>query len=155
MSRARGADGPFSATCVQALDGNGDMAIDIHQLRPAERKGCAALWSENAGGEAATAPVPTAITMLSVVAENEGQLVGAVLCAQRGAVHEQRLVVAPSHRETTLARDLADKAARKLLGAGTTHCRFHLEQSAGGASLWDVIRWQPAEKMHAATDTSP
>ncbi len=81
---------------------------------------------------------------MSQVAEEDGIIVGAVLCGtdgRRGFLHH--LAVSPAHRRAGLGRALVDACLARLAEAGMRKCHiFVLADNAEGQRFWAKIGWE-------------
>jgi N-acetylglutamate synthase len=81
---------------------------------------------------------------LSFVAEEDGRLVGALLCGndgRRGFLHH--LAVARDHRRAGVGRALVERCLRALAGVGMRKCHiFVLAENAEGRKFWKRIGWE-------------
>ncbi|MEQ1729655.1 MAG: GNAT family N-acetyltransferase [Vicinamibacterales bacterium] len=102
-------------------------------------------WARTPGVALTDADSPEAIARylrrnagLSFVAEDEGLLVGTILCGhdgRRGFIHH--LVVAPSHRRRGLATRLLDAGVAALRGEGMTKAHLMVFRSnEDGLAFW-------------------
>jgi ribosomal protein S18 acetylase RimI-like enzyme len=81
---------------------------------------------------------------LSMVAEEDGRLVGALLCGsdgRRGFLHH--LAVARSHRRAGIGRELVRRCLAALAGIGMRKCHiFVLQENTEGRRFWERIGWE-------------
>ena len=81
---------------------------------------------------------------LSMVAEEDGRLVGALLCGsdgRRGFLHH--LAVARTHRRTGIGRALVKRCLAGLAGIGMRKCHiFVLHDNAEGRLFWERTGWE-------------
>ena len=95
---------------------------------------------------------------LSQVAEEDGELVGAVLCGhdgRRGSLHH--LAVADTHRGRSVGRSLVERALAGLAGEGIRRCNILVfADNAGGLAFWDRLGWQryPGELVFLMKSTA-
>ena len=80
----------------------------------------------------------------SFIAENDGQIVGAVLCGhegRRGYLHH--LAVAKPYRQRGIGRRLVDACLAKLRKAGIPRCNiFIFANNAKGMKFWAHTGWK-------------
>ena len=81
---------------------------------------------------------------LSMVAEENGKIVGALLCGsdgRRGFLHH--LAVAAGHRRTGIGRALVARCLAELAGIGMRKCHiFVMQDNAEGRKFWQRIGWE-------------
>ena len=81
---------------------------------------------------------------LSFVAEEEGRIVGAVLCGndgRRGFLHH--LAVEKDRRRSGIGRDLVERCLSALAAAGFRKCHlFVLADNIEGQRFWRKIGWE-------------
>jgi ribosomal protein S18 acetylase RimI-like enzyme len=81
---------------------------------------------------------------LSIVAEENGKIVGALLCGsdgRRGFLHH--LAVAPGHRRAGIGRELVTRCLAELAAIGMRKCHiFVLQENAEGKRFWQRIGWE-------------
>lgn len=86
---------------------------------------------------------------LSLVARDEGRLVGAVLCGhdgRRGYLHH--LAVAPEYRRRGIGRALVDGCLARLAAIGIEKCHIWVYAANGdGAAFWSAIGWGPRDDL--------
>lgn len=122
------------------------MAIDIREMMPEERKEVVAFLeaqSQKDGGELSPRKLLRpghGGAWLSVVAREDDKLVGAVVCAEGENGYRHQVAVAENHRESSLARELLDKALFKLLASGVKRSHIQLP-STTDAAFWKSVRW--------------
>lgn len=125
------------------------VSVDIREIRPGEYQEVESLIHADQQGDSGQEEAGQAIvcfarcqSVLSLVAHDGGQVVGAVVCywdPQQGYLYE--LAVAESHRQSDLAKALVDKALRKLNAQGTHKCRIRLSHDTDQYPFWDAVRW--------------
>jgi putative acetyltransferase len=80
---------------------------------------------------------------LSFVAENDGRIIGAVLCGhdgRRGYLHH--LAVSKRHRCRGIGRQLVNACLTKLRKAGISKCNiFIFANNTGGMKFWTHTGW--------------
>lgn len=88
---------------------------------------------------------------LSLVAREDGRLVGAVLCGhdgRRGSLHH--LAVADSHRKRGLGRALVQRCLAGLRENGVAKCYVHvLVSNREGIRFWKAIGWEERSYLKA------
>jgi ribosomal protein S18 acetylase RimI-like enzyme len=81
---------------------------------------------------------------LSMVAVENGTIVGALLCGsdgRRGFLHH--LAVKKSHRRTGIGRELVTRCLSGLAGIGMRKCHIFVMQDNGeGKEFWQRIGWE-------------
>jgi len=81
---------------------------------------------------------------MSFVAEDEGRIVGAVLCGsdgRRGFLHH--LAVEKTSRRSGVGRRLVESCLEALAGAGLRKCHlFVLADNVEGQRFWKRIGWE-------------
>ncbi len=86
---------------------------------------------------------------LSFVAEQDGQIIGAVLCGhdgRRGYLHH--LAVAKRHRRCGIGRRLVDACLAKLREAGIPKCNiFIFADNAQGMKFWAHTGWSMRKEL--------
>ncbi len=84
---------------------------------------------------------------LSFVSEDQGQLVGVVLCGHDGRRGTLRhLAVDKAYRGQGMGRELADCALRALHDAGVGKCNLYVEDSNPAAlAFWRAQKWNVLE----------
>jgi ribosomal protein S18 acetylase RimI-like enzyme len=127
--------------------------MDIH-LRPftmEDYDGAIALWkaAEGIGLSEADSRENIAHFLshnpgMSHVAEEDGNIVGAVLCGtdgRRGFLHH--LAVSRSHRRSGVGRALVDRCLASLKAAGMRKCHiFVMADNGEGLRFWTGIGWE-------------
>jgi len=135
------------------------MAVDIIEMQPHDRPDVEALLlSAPAQGQSsgdADSSQEAAISageyngspsecnnVLSLVAREDGKLVGVVLCGhddQEGFLH--RLTLAASHQDGDLEQALVNKALLKLNAWGAMKTRIQLPPSDKQHLFWESVKW--------------
>jgi GNAT superfamily N-acetyltransferase len=81
---------------------------------------------------------------LSIVARDEGEMIGVILCGtsgNSGLMHQ--LAIAPSHQNTGLDRQLIDEALGKMHRKGLYKSRISLRPgSPNPHAFWDAAVWR-------------
>ena len=132
------------------------MAIEIRELRPHDHREVLALLS---GGErqVSDAAYPQKLpkqTGLSVVARDDGEVVGAALCAPIDGGYQHQVTVTEPHRRTPLVRQIIDKALSKLLAVGAGRCNIRLLDRNEEEGFWESVVWitSAARSIEPAAD---
>lgn len=126
------------------------MAIHIRDMTRLDYEPAIGLWRRCAGVVLSSADRPDAIGRyldrnpgLSLVAEESGRVVAALLCGhdgRRGYLHH--LAVEPGHRGRGIGRSLVDRATDRLRRAGIAKCHvFVLHDNPDGRSFWTHLGW--------------
>ena len=124
--------------------------IEIGYFLPADYDEVMALWSCTEGLTLREVDSREAIGRylarnpgLSLVARDDGQLVGAVLTGTDGRRgYRQHLAVAPSHRGRGLGRALAERAVGALRAVGIRKCHLMVRQeNADARAFWTRLGW--------------
>ena len=123
------------------------MAVEIRELGPKDAEGVLALWRETkvkVAFEHATAlrEFVRRHPSLSLVAQAEDKIVGAILCGRHGntaTIHH--IAIAPSHNSRDLTRQLIDKALMKLLARGRHKCKIAWSEDVDEHQFWESVRW--------------
>ncbi len=124
--------------------------LEISEIRPDEYDAVQALLRGDADQpeDSETPPQPAiecfprCKSVLSLVARDNGRLIGAILCyhdSEQGYSHQ--VAIAPSHTHTGLGKTLIDKALRKLKIQGANKCRISLPADIEGHPFWETLRW--------------
>jgi ribosomal protein S18 acetylase RimI-like enzyme len=127
------------------------MAFTIREFTMADYQSAYALWkgSEGIGLSQADEPQNVARFLsrnpgLSFVAEEEGRIVGAVLCGndgRRGFLHH--LAVEKGRRRSGIGRDLVERCISTLAAAGLRKCHiFVLADNVEGQRFWRTTGWE-------------
>ena len=127
------------------------MSATVRAMTIADYDAVAALWHRSDGVGLRAADERPAIERflarnpgLSLVAEADGRLAGAVLCGhdgRNGFLHH--LAVAPELRGRGIARDLAARCLEALAAAGITRCYvFVYTNNAAGQGFWRATGWR-------------
>ena len=126
------------------------MSIEIREMRPDERDQVLKLYDDAVSKQAPSATPEALIAQrntFSVVARDDGAIIGAVVCGfdERGFRH--CVAVAPSHKDEPVARQMMDKAMMKFLAVGERMCS-HVHQSTEATAdgeFWEQCKWQPVD----------
>ncbi|MFG0248834.1 MAG: GNAT family N-acetyltransferase [Phycisphaeraceae bacterium JB051] len=133
------------------------MSVLLSELQPTEFKEVIALCascntaSGTAEGVRLDTSSPAALAKLlahhpnlSIVARDEGAMVGVILCGtsgNSGLMHQ--LAIAPSHQNTGLDRQLIDEALGKMHRKGLYKSRISLKPgSPNPHAFWEAATWQ-------------
>ncbi len=141
------------------------MAVTVREFTMRDYDAAIALWKSSEGiglSQADSAPnVERFLTHnrgLSCVAEEDGRLVGAVLCGQdgrRGFLHH--LAVAPGHRRRGVGKTLVDRCLASLGAIGIRKCHiFVLAANEEGKRFWRQTGWEERTTLVVMShDVSP
>ena len=121
------------------------MPAIISDFSPAHYDQAHALWSACDGIALSEADAPAAIAAflernpgLSLVALENDQVIGTILCGQdgrRGYIHH--LAVAPEKRRLGIGSQLVQQALERLRGIGIAKCHlFVFESNGAGKAFW-------------------
>ena len=127
------------------------MAVRIRAFTLADYEAAYALWEESEGIGLSQADERHHIAGflehnpgMSFVAEDEGRLVGAILCgtdARRGFLHH--LAVDPSRRRAGIGRRLVQRCLAALGERGLRKCHiFVLADNEDGKRFWREVGWE-------------
>lgn len=127
------------------------MPVEIRALTAADIPAALQLWSKTEGVEVAEGDRPEEIARflarnpgLSTVAEEEGRLVGAVLCGhdgRRGYVYH--LAIRPDRRGRGLGREIMRRSLGQLQAAGLARALLLVEAgNRGGHEFWLREGWE-------------
>lgn len=125
------------------------MAVQLSELRPDDYTEIIDLWQQT-GNQSLDEATLTALvsghhrfhSVLSLVARDQGQLVGAILCEMRARQSWQHhMAMRQEYLETGLNKRLLDKALLKLTAHGVHHCRIRLAQGTPAKPFWGANRW--------------
>ncbi|HSY54465.1 MAG TPA: GNAT family N-acetyltransferase [Opitutaceae bacterium] len=128
----------------------------LRALTPADYDAVFALWQASEGMGLNESDTRDAIASylvrnpgLSLVAEVENKIAGAVLCGhdgRRGYLHH--LAVAHQYRRSGLGRALVDESLARLRAQGITKCNIFLyAANAAGRAFWLHEGWAPREDL--------
>src|SRR5271157_2498358 len=128
-----------------------DMAALIREFTMDDYDAACALWKRTEGIGLSQADEPRNVASflarnpgLSFVAEEEGRIVGAVLCGndgRRGFLHH--LAVEKSRRRSGIGRSLVERCLSVLASAGLRKCHlFVLADNVEGQRFWRTIGWE-------------
>jgi predicted N-acetyltransferase YhbS len=139
------------------------MAIEIRELTSSDFKALLDVWPSTAGQ--AVGPKPTIDALkhllqrfanLSVVATDEGELIGAMLVSrdrQAGVLYQ--LLLAKPDPEQHLTKMLVDKALMKLACHGVRTCQLTRVDGSEDRPFWDLTRWHACPELAAADEPAP
>ena len=127
------------------------MPVEITELTMRDYDDAVALWQRSQGVSLRGADSRDAIDRylrrnpgLSLVARDEGALVGAVLCGhdgRRGYVHH--LAVDEAHRGRGIGRALAERCLAGLRSLGIEKCHlFVVRDNADARGFWRRAGWE-------------
>jgi ribosomal protein S18 acetylase RimI-like enzyme len=127
------------------------VSIHIREMATSDYEAAFALWERTEGiGLSQADSKPNIQSFLahnpgmSFVAEDEGRLVGAVLCGhdgRRGFLYH--LAVAPGSRRGGVGRKLVDGSLAKLAELGFRKCHiFVMADNQEGKRFWSRTGWQ-------------
>ena len=128
----------------------------LRVMTPADYDAVFALWQASEGMGLNESDTREAIAAylarnpgLSLVAEIEGNLAGALLCGhdgRRGYLHH--LAVEPQHRRRGLGRTLVGESLERLRAHGITKCNIFLyANNAAGRTFWLREGWSPRDDL--------
>ena len=124
------------------------MSLDISEIRPDDHRTVDELLNANQQpeGEANNQVTRTSRqckSVLSLVARQEGKIIGAILCyddGERGFIYQLKLADPPQCPD--LAKALVDKALRKLIQIQGAHsCRIRLSAETEQGPFWETAKW--------------
>lgn len=127
------------------------MPIELREFTPADYDAAIALWAETEGivlrDVDARGPVLEYLARnrgLSVVALDNGAVVGAVLCGTDGRRgYLQHLAVAGSHRRRGVGRALAERCLAALSERGIDKCHLMvLPANTAARAFWQRLGWR-------------
>ena len=87
---------------------------------------------------------------LSLVARNDGDMVGVILCNGDGGDHGYHLIVLPAFRDGDVPRELIGRAVMKMVAQGIHRSHIHVNQAADPDAFWDSIVWRDRPCFGAA-----
>ncbi|MCO6456955.1 MAG: PhzF family phenazine biosynthesis isomerase [Pirellulaceae bacterium] len=90
---------------------------------------------------------------LSLVAEDGGQIVGAVLCGHDGRRgYLSHLAVAEGYRRAGLGRQLVERCLNQLFLAGLRKCNVRIfGHNHGGLEFWRAMGWKERDDLQVLT----
>lgn len=127
------------------------MPIELREFTPADYDDAIALWTASEGivlrDVDARRPVLEYLARnrgLSMVALDNGAVVGAVLCGTDGRRgYLQHLAVAASHRRRGVGRALAERCISSLSERGIDKCHIMvLSANTAARAFWQQLGWQ-------------
>jgi ribosomal protein S18 acetylase RimI-like enzyme len=127
------------------------MALQFRPFTMADYDDAYSLWNRTEGVGLSQADEPQNLARflarnpgLSFVAEEEGRIVGAVLCGndgRRGFLHH--LAVEKASRRSGIGRSLVERCLSALAAAGLRKCHlFVLADNVEGQRFWRTIGWE-------------
>lgn len=120
------------------------MAVEIRELRPDDHDNVRALWQGHSGEQSDLQQLLSRQTGLSVIACQEGGVIGTVLCLYDGHDYQHHVAVGADQADGKLAQEMVDKAVRRFLADGRKKCHIHLTgQSDMNDEFWQVVKWCP------------
>lgn len=133
------------------------MTAELHVMTMEDYDAAYALWSHTEGMGLSAADSRQGIWRflernpgLSLVARNEAQLIGTVLCGhdgRRGYLHH--LAVAQPYRGQGLGRRLVGVSLAKLAAAGIQKCHVFLHRdNQAGEQFWRRIGWELRSELN-------
>jgi len=141
------------------------MGANLREFTMADYDGAIDLWKASEGIGLSEADERQNIAHflahnpgMSLVAEENGRIVGAVLCGndgRRGYLHH--LAVARSHRGAGLGRALVDRCLTALAAAGMKKCHiFVIAANVEGERFWKKVGWEERTTLKIMShDTMP
>jgi len=118
--------------------------LEIYEMRPEDIEEVQALMKASGGGD-----VPALDNqalrrgLLSLVARQEGRLVGALMCNLDGTCgYQYQDGQSEAGAKEQVAMALIDKATRRLKGIGVRRCRISVPEGAEGQPFWKVVQWR-------------
>lgn len=124
------------------------MSLDISEMRPEDHAEVQALvGSEPPDSQVDQEPSTTVDrvgryeSVLSLVAREEGMIVGAILCHRHQTQGYMHRVALADPQRPSLAKMLVDRALRKLAAQGGCKCRIHLPQCEDQSLFWEGVKW--------------
>jgi ribosomal protein S18 acetylase RimI-like enzyme len=132
------------------------MAINIRELSQSDYPAVHALWTESEGVGLSLSDSPAYIERflsrnpgLSLVAHEDGDLVGAVLCGhdgRRGYIYH--LVVKGSHQQKGIGRLLTQGCLERLRMIGIAKCHlFIFTNNQEAVTFWRKIGWTQRQEL--------
>lgn len=112
--------------------------LDIYEMRPEDHEEVRSLMKASGGGDG---PV-VRDGVLSLVARQEGKLVGALVCNMDGTCgYQYQDAQGEAELKRQVAMALIDKATRRLNGMGVRRCRIGVPSGAEGQPFWKAMEW--------------
>jgi putative acetyltransferase len=127
------------------------MTRVIAEMTAADYDAAFALWQQTEGIGLSAADSREGIDAylarnpgLSLVAREDGRLVGTCLCGhdgRRGYLHH--LAIVPTHRDRGLGRRLVQSCLERLAALGIDKCHAFLRaDNSAGLAFWRAVGWQ-------------
>ena len=137
------------------------ISLQIREMVAADYPALRGLWESSEGIGLSDADSPAGFEQflarnrrLSVVAVDEGRVVGGALCGhdgRRGYIHH--LAVSLSHRRRGIARGLVTRCLSTLDAEGIQKCLvFVLDDNTAGSTFWEASGW--AERVELVVFSS-
>jgi ribosomal protein S18 acetylase RimI-like enzyme len=132
------------------------MAVTFRTMCPGDYYDVATLWRKSCGVGITDADSQRGVADflikngdLSLVAEDEGRLVAAVLCGHDGRRgYISHLAVAGSHRRRGVATEMVDRCIAKLRDAGIEKCHlFVFRGNESAVAFWRETGWIEREDI--------
>jgi ribosomal protein S18 acetylase RimI-like enzyme len=126
------------------------VSVKIRGMAPSDHDEVAALWRETDGVGVTAADSRSGVSRflsrnpgLSLVAEEDGRLVAAVLCGHDGRRgYISHLVVAEPQRRRGVATEMVQECLRALRNSGIEKCHlFVFRHNESAASFWRETGW--------------
>ena len=129
-----------------------DMSLDINEIRSDDYQTIDKLLtgSDSTHDETNNATARYR-SVLSLVARDEGQIVGAILCYKEAEQdYFYQIKIADPSQYPDLAKALVDKALRKLIGFQRVHsCRIRLLDTTEQRPFWEMVKWDGHPELKA------
>ena len=130
------------------------MPLEISDTRPDELESVLSFCGLSTQGEA-----PPARPFLSLTAQADGHMVGALVCDARGQNSRvARLVVRGTNADHEITRQLIGKATRRLHAQGIHRCRITTAPAStadtpadsDAAAFWALVAWSDRPDLNGA-----
>ncbi|HXT15988.1 MAG TPA: GNAT family N-acetyltransferase [Gemmatimonadaceae bacterium] len=137
--------------------------ISVREFKDTDYDSVTALWRAAAGVTLRDADERTPLTAylarqpgLSFVAEEDGAIVGAVLCGTDGRRgYLQHLAVASTHRRRGIGRRLAESCTHALAARGIMKCHLMVVSDNDAArAFWMRLGWTPRDDVQLMSHTA-
>lgn len=140
------------------------MTVTISPMTPADYAEARSLWEATPGIGLSEADSREGVVAflernpgLSLVAREDGRLVGTVLCGhdgRRGYLHH--LAVAPPHQGQGLGRELVARCLAGLAAAGIQKCHAWVyAANREGQGFWQKIGWHRRTDLQVISRETP